>query len=343
MKHNEYRHNRSRPRNGLYPNVSRDGIAVLRWFEPRHLAESTVSEIVCPTAMPPMPLDRVLREAFVGVSWTRCRALINSGKVTLDRELVRDIRRIVLGNCVVQVNPSARKPENRFAHLVRLVYWDSQIVVVDKPAGISTVPFDENERETLDELTRKTLGKVLSERLPPLGVVHRIDKETSGLVVFARTTAAKRHLKQQFRFHSNHRSYVALVNGIARTERIESRLVEDRGDGRRGSTSHPTLGRFAVTNVDVLDVFRSVSLVRCRLETGRTHQIRIHLSEHGHPLLGDRVYGTQTRESTVVVPRLMLHAAELGIVHPSRNEPMLFRAELPQDFESVLMKLRNSG
>lgn len=315
---------------------------IARGIRKQSLNEAGISEITCPSDALPLPLDRVLREAFDGLSWTRCRALIENGKVTVDREVIQDNRRLIRGGSVICVNPAARKPQNRLAQSVRIVFWDSQIVVVDKPSGISTVPFDANEKETLDEFARRALEKILQVRLPPLGVVHRIDKETSGVVVFARTTTAKNHLKQQFRFHTNQRTYVALVWGHPKSERIESRIIEDRGDGRRGSTHHPTLGQNAITYVDVVESFANVSLVRCRLETGRTHQIRIHLSERGNPLLGDRVYGKNALSTTVAVPRLMLHAMELGILHPTREERMTFRAELPHDFARLVEELRLS-
>jgi 23S rRNA pseudouridine1911/1915/1917 synthase len=304
--------------------------------------ETGLSEVTCPSEMPPLPLDRILREAFDGMSWSRCRAWIENGKVSVDNEVVRDNRRLIRGGSAIRVDPAARKPQSHLAQSVRLVYWDSQIVVVDKPSGISTVPFDANEKDTLDEFARRALGKVLGVRLPPLGIVHRIDKETSGVVVFARTTVAKNHLKQQFRFHTNQRTYLALVWGHPRSERIETRIIDDRGDGRRGSTNHPTLGQNAITYVEVVESFTSVSLVRCRLETGRTHQIRIHLSERGYPILGDRVYGNSTLSTSLVVPRLMLHAMELGIIHPTREERLDFRSDLPSDFKRLVQELRSS-
>jgi 23S rRNA pseudouridine1911/1915/1917 synthase len=223
---------------------------------------------------------------------------------------------------------------------VRLVHHDAQIVVADKPSGISTVAFDPNERGTFDELVRRALGRLSNQRMPPLGIVHRIDKETSGLVIFARTTGAKRHLKQQFRFHTNHRAYLALASGYVQSRKITTRIVADRGDGRRGSTDHAKLGQLATTHVDVVDRYVDATLVRCRLETGRTHQIRIHLAEAGHPLLGERVYGNRSGRSARQVPRLMLHAAELGFVHPTREVRLDFVSELPADFAMVIEQLR---
>ena len=150
--------------------------------------------------------------------------------------------------------------------------------------------------------------------------VHRIDNETSGLVVFARTPAAETHLGEQFRAHTVERRYLALVRGEAKPGRIESWLVRDRGDGRRGSG--PTgSGQRAVTHVEVLETFATTSLVACRLETGRTHQVRIHLGEAGTPLCGERVYDRPPHGRPAADPsgatRIALHAETLGLTHPT--------------------------
>jgi 23S rRNA pseudouridine1911/1915/1917 synthase len=309
-------------------------------WERRPFSESKSEAVNVPEHVPPTALTRILRNVFDSLSWSRCRSLVESGKVTVDGERITDVARLVRAGSVIRIEPRAPRVQSGALGKVELVYRDAQIAVVEKPAGISTVPFDESERDTLEERTRRALSQLRGERCPPLGVVHRIDKETTGLVVFARTTAAKRHLKQQFRFHTNHRVYLALASGHVTSTRIESRLVEDRGDGRRGSTPNPTLGQLAITHVEAVEHFERATLVRCRLETGRTHQIRIHLAEAGHPLLGERVYGRVAEGWGSLIPRLMLHAAELGITHPTREERMLFRSELPADFATVLESLR---
>lgn len=309
--------------------------------ERQALSDNEPTSILCPPNMRVLRLDRVLKESLAEQSWSRVRTLVEQGKVFVDGERCCDIGRAVGPNCTVRVEPRAKRPQSELMASVQLVYWDAQVVVVNKPSGISTVPFEPTEKDTLDELTQRALSKLVGQRCPPLGVVHRIDKETSGLVVFARTTNAKRHLKQQFRFHTNHRAYLALANGNAQSGRIESRLVADRGDGRRGSTLHTQLGQVAITHVEALEHFAQATLLRCTLETGRTHQIRIHLFEQGHPLLGERVYVPREQSSAVTAPRLMLHAAELGIVHPTRDEPLSFAVPPPVDFQRVLEKLRS--
>jgi 23S rRNA pseudouridine1911/1915/1917 synthase len=211
-------------------------------------------------------------------------------------------------------------------------------VVVDKPAGISTVPYDENEHGTLDQLVMETISE--RGRRAPLGIVHRIDKETSGVVVFARTVAAKQELKNQFRFHTVGRRYVAIAHGAVKTATIESRLVADRGDGRRGSTDNEELGREAITHVKWMETLRGATLVECRLETGRTHQIRIHLAERNNPLVGERVYSKNYRGQLIAAPRLMLHARELSFDHPTTGQRLDFERPLPADMQAVLASLR---
>jgi 23S rRNA pseudouridine1911/1915/1917 synthase len=306
-----------------------------------HAADLERRLLVWPEQAKACPIDRVLRESLAGASWAFCRRLVATGKVRIAGVTVLDPRTVVLPNAEVEINPRAARPGRRDADQVRLVHYDAQIVVADKPSGISTVAFDANERGTFDELVRRALGSHCNQRLPPLGIVHRIDKETSGLVVFARTTTAKRHLKQQFRFHTNHRAYLALATGYVESRTIRSRLVADRGDGRRGSTEHASLGQLATTHIEVVERFSSATLVRCRLETGRTHQIRIHLAEAGHPLLGERVYGKRADTTSPCVSRLMLHAAELGITHPTREIRLDFVSDLPDAFLREIARLRN--
>jgi 23S rRNA pseudouridine1911/1915/1917 synthase len=229
-----------------------------------------------------------------------------------------------------------------------IVHLDASVVVVDKPPGVSTVPFEgeEDPRETLDAWVRDVLSKKGGSRgRAPLGVVHRIDKETSGLVVFTRSVAAKQHLANQFRHHTTLRRYLAIVHGAFTTKRtFESYLVENRGDGLRGSARPGQReGRLAVTHVEPVRQLEGATLVGCTLETGRTHQIRIHLSEAGHPLVGERVYVRNYTGLRIDAPRLMLHAAMLGFVHPATEETIQLESEPPADFREVLARLERPG
>jgi 23S rRNA pseudouridine1911/1915/1917 synthase len=243
----------------------------------------------------------------------------------------------VTGGAVIEIRMSAPKmvPSLELGQNA-LVYADAQLVVIDKPAGLSTVAFDETERDSLDQRVARALGG----RRAALGIVHRLDKETSGLVVFARTLHAKRALKQQFRFHTTHRRYQALVHGDVAARTLSSRLVRDRGDGLRGSTENPKLGKPSTTHVKPIERLRGATLIECTLETGRTHQIRIHLSEAGHPLVGERVYIRGYAAKPISAPRLMLHAAELGFTHPVSGQQLRFSSPLPADFLAELDALR---
>jgi 23S rRNA pseudouridine1911/1915/1917 synthase len=174
--------------------------------------------------------------------------------------------------------------------------------------------------------------------------VHRLDKDTSGLVVFALTPEAERHLGRQFRAHTIERRYLAVVRGRAQSGRIESYLVRDRGDGRRGSSPDPAAGKRAVTNVRVVEELGDYTLVECRLETGRTHQVRIHLGEQGTPLCGERVYDRPIHGAPLPdrsrAPRLALHAATLGFDHPATGRRMTWTSPLPKDLAALVARLR---
>lgn len=319
-------------------------------------------------------LDAVVRAGF-GFSWGRARDLVRRGKVAIDGRTVTEPVRYVHVGQVVSIDLAARNARTVATDLPEgaLVHVDPHVVVVEKPAGISAVPYDpegmgasiakrasRGEEATLDERVRASLARrekrpsARGVAPPALGVVHRLDKETSGLLVFTRTWAAKKSLTDEFRAHTVHRRYLAIVHGKADAGTIKTHFVEDRGDGLRGSIEHRG-GRkrpvgnekslLAVTHFEVVEQLESAALgpttlIACHLETGRTHQIRIHLSEAGHPVVGDRVYIRGYRGTLVPAPRLMLHAAELGFVHPATSEDMRWESELPRDMQEVLLSLR---
>ncbi len=285
------------------------------------------------------PLDRWLRELMPGKSWNEVRRLVRTGKIFVDGVALLDPVQLVPAGAELELRQNAPRA-TRTPSLPKssILYLDAHLVVVDKPAGVSTVPYDENERGTLDQLVMETISE--RGRRAPLGIVHRIDKETSGVVVFARTTSAKLALKNQFRFHTVGRLYIAMAHGAVRSATIRSRLVQDRGDGRRGSTENEELGREAITHVKSLENLRGATLLECQLETGRTHQIRIHLAERGHPLVGERVYSKNYRGTLIQAPRLMLHARELSFEHPATGKQLSFDQALPADMQAVLASLR---
>ncbi len=292
------------------------------------------------------PLDGVVR-ALAAVSWSEARRLVETGKVRVGGEVVTSPGRKVRGGDRVSIHMRAPRPRTARVQALEeglVVYADPSLVVVDKPAGVSTVPYgDEAPGElTLDAIVREVLARRDSIRgRAPLGVVQRLDKATSGLLVFSRTFAAKKHLGQQLRVRSVHRRYLAIAHGDVPSGTIRSYLVDDRGDGLRGSAPEGRReGQLAVTHVERLEALAGATLVACRLETGRTHQIRIHLAEQGHPLVGEAVYVRGFGGTPIPAPRLMLHAAELGFEHPANGRPMRFEAPPPADFRDTLARLR---
>jgi 23S rRNA pseudouridine1911/1915/1917 synthase len=291
------------------------------------------------------------------VSWGRARGWVEGGKIRVGGSVVRDPLHRVAAGGQIELDEAARRAPEPDLDDGAVVFADAQVVVVAKPAGISTVPYDESETGTLDARVRSWLARRgLAGRgtRPNLGVVHRIDKETTGLVVFTRTWAAKQSLAAQFRAHTVHRRYLALAHGDVRSAVFRSLLVADRGDGLRGSTrarkgkpprapAGSEAPREAITHVERLEGLRGATLVGCRLETGRTHQIRIHLSEAGHPLLGEKVYVRRYAGPLLEAPRLMLHAAELGFEHPTAGRAMRWEQPLPDDMRAVLERLERSS
>jgi 23S rRNA pseudouridine1911/1915/1917 synthase len=304
-------------------------------------------------------LAAVLRAVLPGHSWEQVRRLAKKGHVRVGGEVCLDsARRLREGEVMEILDRPAAGVKQRQAIVIR--YLDSHLVVAEKPSGMNTVRHPAERawparRKALNPTLEDVLPMLIArqekrpskQRVPRLRVVHRLDKETSGLVVFARSVAAERGLGRQFHEHSVLRSYLAIVPGQLGALRIESRLVRDRGDKRRGSTTEPGQGKRAVTHVEVVERMPGYTLLACRLETGRTHQIRIHLAEAGHPVCGDKVY-IRRRDRTVFAdesnaPHLALHAAELGFVHPIMGKRMHWAMPWPTDMLAYLSRLRAGG
>ncbi len=330
-------------------------------------------------------LSAALRKWLPDRSWSQVRHLIESRQVMVNGNLCLDAgRRLKTGEVVKllpQPAPALPQPDD-----VQVQYLDEHLIVVEKPAGMTSNRHREEcdwparrrqIQPTLDEVLPHLITKIEGRRkqrgVPlPVRAVHRLDRDTSGLMVFARTHSAERHLAEQFRHHTTHRRYLAIVDGHVKPQTISTRLVRNRGDGRRGSTLQPDVGKVAVTHVEPLEHLSlprgegrgegaavnaegrkqkaeaiGYTLIQCRLETGRTHQIRIHLSEHGHPVCGEKVY-RQPRHGKAIpdhsgAPRLALHAAELGFVHPVTGKQLRFQAPLPQELADFWRKLKSGS
>ncbi len=277
-----------------------------------------------------------------GPTWSEVRRLCERGKVTVDGQVELDPARRLEAGQTVEVRPAARTPAVVTPGF-RIVFEDGHLVVIEKPAGVSSVPYERKESGTALDLIRAAWrGQKRAATATPLYTVHRLDKDTSGLLCFAKTRLAERALHLVFQQHTAERAYLACAQGRVEPGRIESYLIANRGDGLRGS-ARDQHGQRAVTHVEVIERLPAATLCRVRLETGRTHQIRIHLAEQGHPLVGETVYIRDLlRRGGRPLPadRLLLHAATLGLPHPVTRRPLSFTSDPPPDFVSALDRLR---
>lgn len=306
---------------------------------------------------PSGPTVAALVREQTGVAWSRARELCTQGRVTVNGGRCLDPAERVAPGAAVVVDERAPKLRAGALPESAIVFSDRDVVVVDKPAGMLSIPYEPGDKDTLADCTRALLRRRSGRGpRPGLGVVHRLDKETSGLMVFARTLEAKRILEAQFRAHDIERVYQAIAHGTVAAKRIETHLILDRGDGLRGSYGHfrrpkggiPPEAKRSITYVRPIAPLAGATLVECRLETGRQHQIRIHLSEIGHPLVGERVYIRDYAGPKIESPRPMLHARVLGFAHPRTGRRMSFEREAPEDFRAMIESLRlprtgNSG
>jgi 23S rRNA pseudouridine1911/1915/1917 synthase len=315
-----------------------------------------------------------LLHRHLSVSWSVARRLVADGRVRIGPALCRnaeqpikvgqrltvapEVKRREPEKLVVPRKPGERPTEGPWQRyhgpVPVLRHVDPDVVVVDKPAGLTTMRHAEEAAEfgargkrflppTLADLLPALLPPSRRGRPAPVRAVHRLDRDTSGLVVFARTPEAEGHLGKQFRARETGRRYLAIVRGRAEPGRVESCFVPDRGDGRRGSAGKPGEGKHAVTHITVLEALDEFTLVECRLETGRTHQVRIHLGERGTPICGERLYDRPLHQAPLPdssgAKRLALHAADLAFTHPRTGQRLTFHAPLPADMRDLLKRL----
>jgi 23S rRNA pseudouridine1911/1915/1917 synthase len=287
-------------------------------------------------------LDLLVSRRFA-LSRRAARDAVRAGRVDVDGAPNDEPGIDVREDARLRFDPN-RPERRRVRSRVAVLAEDPLFVIVDKPPGLLTVQTAEHESDTL-------VARVLAylqhryRRRAWVGVVHRLDKDTSGALVFARQRASLRDLQEKFRAHRIDREYVAIVEGHVREAgTFDAPLVADRGDRRRGVAGPGEPGKRAVTRYRPIEKLRRATLVAVRLETGRTHQIRVHFADSGHPIVGDRVYRRRLpADSPIYAPRQMLHARVLGFAHPKTGEPVRAVSPLPTDFEAVLTSLRKAG
>ena len=295
-------------------------------------------------------LDRALAAAIPSHSRERLKALISSGAVSGPGGLLRDPALKVRGGEALTVVIPEPRPSHSEAQDIPLtvVYEDDALLVVDKPAGLVVHPaagnFDGTLVNALLHHCKGSLSGIGGVARP--GIVHRIDKDTSGLLVVAKTDPAHEALSRQFSAHTVERRYTAVVNGhpAPPTGRIEGALARSSANRQKMTIVAEGRGKHAITHYATIRRLSGATLVECRLETGRTHQIRVHMESIGHPLLGDPAYGRSKGPTQAVLTELgfrrqALHAATLGFVHPVTQEKLSFESALPDDIVELIGRL----
>jgi len=295
-------------------------------------------------------LDRALAAAVPTLSRERLKSLIRSGAVEAAGKPVRDPATKVRGEEALRVAVPEPTPAHNAAQDIPLpiVFEDDHLLVVDKPAGLVVHPAAGNLDGTLvNALLHHCAGHLSGiGGVARPGIVHRIDKGTSGLLVVAKTDVAHEGLARQFAAHSIDRRYLAIVDGVPKTNggAVDAPLARSATNRKKIAVVQGQRGKRAVTHWKRLELLRDAALVECRLETGRTHQVRVHMASLGHPLLGDPVYGRSGRTHGKLLNELnferqALHATELGFTHPVTKHRLSFSSAMPPDMQELFNRL----
>jgi 23S rRNA pseudouridine1911/1915/1917 synthase len=300
-------------------------------------------ELTLPTDCAGLRLDQALARLLPEFSRSRLAAWIRQNRVMLDGRTALARRRVRGGENVILV-PTPDPRETAFEPEdipLDILYEDEALLVVNKPAGLVVHPGSGNWQGTLLNALLKHSPQLGG--LPRAGIVHRLDKDTSGVMVVAKTLTAHADLVRQLQAREVTREYLAVVWG-----RITRRGTIDAPIGRhplkRTRMAVVSRGKPAVTHFEIVERLPQATVLRCRLETGRTHQIRVHLDSIGHPLVGDPVYGrrkTKSLADTVGFHRQALHAEKLALVHPATGRPMVWQADPPEDLRNLIARLES--
>ena len=298
-------------------------------------------------------LDKALANAS-GLSRERIKALLAAGQIALNGKVAPQGTFKPAAGMAFEIRVPAATPLAAAAQDIPLVvaYEDADLIVIDKPAGLVVHPAAGNLDGTLVNALlhhcRGQLSGIGGVARP--GIVHRIDKNTSGLLVVAKTDAAHEGLARQFADHSLERAYLALVAGlpVPLAGTVTGSIGRSNTNRKKMALVEAGRGKHAVTHYATLERLDAAALVECRLETGRTHQVRVHLTSIGHPLLGDPAYGRTPAKLKALLAehnfaRQALHAAVLGFIHPVSGAALRFESSLPADMEALLVDLRNNS
>nr|MBN1228445.1 RluA family pseudouridine synthase [Anaerolineae bacterium] len=288
-------------------------------------------------------LDKYVASSLPGTSRTHVQHLVESGHITVNNEPTRSSYRLVSGD-VIRVNLPAAEPDEVFPQRIDLdiLYEDDTLCAINKPAGMVVHPAYGNRTGTLVNaaLAHWPQMRGIGGNVERSGVVHRLDKETSGVIVLAKNEETHAALQEQFKQRSVYKRYLALVEGLPTSTSGVIEAPIGRDQRQRKMMSVQPGGREAATRYDLVEDLGTHALLSLEPYTGRTHQIRVHLSWLGHPVVGDRVYGY--RKQRIKMKRFFLHAAELHIDSPSTGERLKFSAPMPAHLEDTLAKLRRN-
>ncbi len=288
-------------------------------------------------------LDAYLAEEMEGMSRSYVQKLISEGMVFVNDKIQKAKFKIKIGDTILINIPETVEYEAAAQDIpIEILYEDKQIIVVNKSRGMVVHPAPGNYEGTLvNALLYHCDGRLSSiNGVERPGIVHRIDKNTSGILVVAKTDIAHRFLSEKFAVHDIDRRYIAAVRGVIKENgaRIEAPVGRHPGDRKKMAVNIKN-GKFAVTHFIVEKRYRKATLITARLETGRTHQIRVHLAYIGHPVIGDETYGGLKKGHSI--KGQALHAALLGFEHPLTREKMVFESEPPEEFKKLLEELEN--
>ena len=308
------------------------------------IIETTIGE-----AQAGLRLDRALAELLPDLSRERIKALIVEGQIVSGGRSLNPSMKVAVGQDYSITLPAPVALDAVAQDIpLDIVHEDADLIVVDKPAGLVVHPAAGNLDGTLVNALLHHCDGQLSGigGLARPGIVHRIDKDTSGLLVVAKSDKAHEGLARQFKDHSIDRLYAAIVYGIPApgSGTVDAWIGRSDADRKKMAVHREGRGKHAVTHYRVMERLRGAAMVECRLETGRTHQVRVHMAHLGHPLIGDPVYGRDRKGfksilETLGFKRQALHAKRLGFIHPVTEEPLAFDSPLPADMQELLSEL----
>ena len=297
------------------------------------------------------------------ISRTKIKNLIEKGYLEINNlKVLEPSKKVNIKDKIKLEVPELKKLEIKpYKYKLHIIYQDNDVMVINKPAGLVVHPgagnFDNTLVNALINYDKKNLSSINGELRP--GIVHRLDKDTSGLIIIAKNNFAHTHLSNQFNEHSIDRKYIALVWGKLRPQKGEIKTFITRSSKNRQLMDvSQTKGKLAITNYKTIEIYENsrvptLSLVEYKLKTGRTHQIRVHMKFKGNPILGDKSYKKKLKKLKDVDPELneiikkidrqCLHAKSLGFLHPTKNQRLFFESKLPNDLHKIVKKLRSTS